>query len=80
MEPDSASDELSNYSFLVVFANDDTISQAELQMIEKLALRDNVIDDDERRVLRSIFDRANTETMDQATKDEIADFRARHDI
>ena len=80
MTDDSGSKDIARYSFLVVFANDDIISHDELQMLEKLALRDGVIDEAEREVLRNVFERANMDGMDEATKAEIADFRATHNI
>ena len=80
MTDDSGSKDIARYSFLVVFANDDIISHDELQMREKLALRDGVIDEAEREVLRNVFERANMDGMDEATKAEIADFRATHNI
>ena len=55
MEPKSTAKQLMGYSFLVVFANDGNIDEKELAMLERIALRDDVIDDDERRVLKKIF-------------------------
>ena len=72
--------ELIEYSFLVVFANDDTISENELKMIEKLALSDGKVDEEEKYVLRNIFERANKKHMDQKTRDEIENFRKKYDI
>ena len=80
MEKDSGAKQLMEYSFLVVFANDDAISEGELQMLEKLALRDGQVDDEEKLVLRNIFERANKMHMDQATRDEIARFREKYQI
>ena len=45
MTEKSRAKELVGYSFLVVFANDDTIDEKELAMIERLALEDGVVDD-----------------------------------
>ncbi|MEM7393097.1 MAG: hypothetical protein AAF492_12200 [Verrucomicrobiota bacterium] len=81
MQPDhSKARELSGYSFLVVFANDDTISESELTMMKKIALRDGMIDEEEKSVLRDIFARANTDHMEEKTRNEIQRFRERHDI
>ena len=44
MSNQSRAKELIGYSFLVVFANDDTIDEDELLLMEKLALEDHVVD------------------------------------
>lgn len=80
MEKDSRAKELIEYSFLVVFANDDTISDGELKMIEKLVLVDGQVDEEERAALRNIFNRANKEHMNQSTRDEIERFRNKYNI
>jgi DNA-binding transcriptional regulator/RsmH inhibitor MraZ len=80
MKKDSGAKQLMEYGFLVVFANDDAISEGELKMIEKLALRDGEVDEEEKAVLRNIFERANKMHMDQATRDEIARFREQYRI
>jgi hypothetical protein len=49
-------------------------------MLEKIALEDGEIHDDERVVLQHIFDRANMDHMDDETKLEIAEFRAYYNI
>ena len=78
--PDSRADELQAYSFLAVFANDDRIEQAELEMIERLALKDRVVDADEREVLRLIFQRVVEADVEPAVWQEIRDFRAKFGI
>ena len=75
MNEDSRANELMNYSFLVVFANDDTISEGELHMIERLALKDNTVDEDEKRIIGEIFDRANSDHMTEEVRLEIQLFR-----
>ena len=80
MKEQSAEKQLIEYSFLVVFANDDTISEGELKMIEKLALEDGKVDEKEKAVIRNIFKRANKEHMDQATRDEMERFRKKYNI
>ena len=45
----SRAKELNGYSFLVVFANDSTIDENELHMLERLALDDNEIDEQKRK-------------------------------
>jgi hypothetical protein len=80
MTEKSGADALMGYSFLAVFGNDDTISGGELKMLKRLALEDGEIDDDERGILRAVFDRANPDHMDDATKAEIARFREKYGI
>lgn len=80
MEPKSGAKQLMGYSFLVVFANDDTISEGELRMLEKIALEDKQIDEDEKRVLRKIFSRVTKEQLADAVWDEMTRFREKYDI
>ena len=68
------------YSFLHVFANDGLIDQRELQMLEKLALQDGVIDDKERSVLTQVFARVNEAALDPGVWTEIQRFKAQFDI
>jgi hypothetical protein len=78
--PGSAWNAIMQYSFLHVFANDRTIDADELAMLEKLALADAQVDDDERAVLARIFARV---TQDSVTADvwiEVCRFKARHQI
>ena len=55
--PGSGWNAIMQYSFLHVFANDRTIDQQELAMLEKLALSDSEVDDEERAVLSRVFSR-----------------------
>ena len=80
MNENSNAKELAQYSFLVVFANDDAISQDELKMLERIALQDGVVDDQERKVLQGIFARANIDQADQTTLNDIAAFRDKYGI
>ncbi len=80
MDPKSPAKQLMGYSFLVVFANDDTIDEKELKMLEKIALEDNVIDEDERRVLRKIFSRVTKEQITEKVLEEIESFCSKHRI
>jgi hypothetical protein len=77
---DSAAQEILGYSFLRVFASDGVLDAGELEMIERLALRDGVIDSKERAVLARIFDRIDPERMDEGVRDSILRFRERHGI
>ncbi len=76
----SKAKELAGYSFLVVFANDDSIDAAELAMLERLALEDGVVDDEEREVLKRIFERAEPDHLVRQVSSEIERFRERYDI
>lgn len=80
MAADSRADDISRYSFLVMFANDDLIDADELAFIERLALADGMVDAAEREVLRGIFARVDTTRLAPAVRVEIAAFRARYGI
>jgi len=77
---DSAAQEILSYSFLKVFAKDDALDQDELVMIERLALRDGVVDSKERAVLGRIFDRIDPERLDPGAREAIRRFREEHGI
>ena len=77
---DSAAEEILGFSFLRVFASDGVLDAVELEMIERLALRDGVIDSKERAVLARIFDRIDPERMDESVRTSISRFRERHGI
>ncbi|MBT8446402.1 MAG: hypothetical protein KJO38_04585 [Gammaproteobacteria bacterium] len=76
----SKAKQLTDYSFLVVFANDGTIDADELAMMERLALEDGIVDDDERQVLQRIFSRLDPDSIDQEVREEIERFRSRYNI
>lgn len=80
MDPNSGAKRLMGYAFLVVFANDDTISEGELHMLEKIALEDKVIDEDEKRILRKIFSRVTKDRLAEAVWKEINRFREENGI
>lgn len=80
MDPNSGAKRLMGYAFLVVFANDDTISEGELRMLEKIALEDHVIDEDEKRILRKIFSRVTKDQLADAVWKEISRFREENGI
>ena len=80
MDPKSGAKQLMGYSFLVVFVNDDTISEGELHMLEKIALEDKQIDEDEKRVLRKIFSRVTKEQLADAVWNEMTRFREKYNI
>ncbi|MEM1443337.1 MAG: hypothetical protein AAGF67_13400 [Verrucomicrobiota bacterium] len=76
----SAARRLTAYSFLSVFANDRTIDEAELKMLEKIALEDGQIDDEERRVLGYLFNRVSEETVSPEVWKELRRLREEHGI
>jgi hypothetical protein len=76
----SAWNAIMQYSFLRVFANDGLIDQDELQMLERLALEDGVVDERERGVLSQVFARVGTQALEPAVAAEIARFKQQYDI
>ena len=68
------------YSFLRVFANNGTIDADELAMLERLAMRDGVMDERERSVLASILARVTSETVTAEVWESIEQFKVRHEI
>ena len=72
--------EIAGYSFLVVFANDYTIDEYELHFMERLALEDNVVDEEEKRVLIDIFGRVKDEDLEPKVLDEIREFRKKYNF
>ena len=77
---DSSTRRLTPYTFLQVFADDGTIDADELAMLERLALADGQIDDEERKVLTSIFARVSPESVDPNVWIEIQAFKDRAGI
>lgn len=73
--PESRAREIARYSFLVAFANDGKLDENELGMIKRLALEDGVVDDDERRVLRNLFERVDVTTLSDVEGASLAAFR-----
>ena len=69
-----------NYSFLVALSNDGTIDEGELGFIKRLALKDVVIDEQEKEVLTRIFDRLDADSMSPTVRDEIEKFREEFDF
>ena len=67
-------------SSIKIFANDGTIDLAELNFMLGLALRDQKIDDDEKAVLSSIFDKAAKGKLSPQVSQRIAQVKAQHGI
>ena len=68
------------YSSVRIFGNDGTIDMNELNFLLGLALRDEKIDDDERRVLGNIFDQAAKTRLSRRVEDRIREVRRTHAI
>ncbi len=79
-EPESAWNRIMQYSFLVAFANDGTIDADELAFIQRLALEDGVVDEDERHVLGRIFSRVGPDMVTPEVWAEIRSFCDRFGI
>ena len=75
---ESKANAIMNYSFLVAFANDGTVDRNELEFIKKLALKDGVVDEEEKNVLKKIFERAESRNLDKKTSNEIKQFRSEY--
>lgn len=60
------------------FVDDGRLSLEELEHLLALALRDQTIDDDERRVLANILDRAERDGVDADVRARIDEVRATH--
>ena len=80
MATTSSANAIMQYSFLCVFANDRTIDARELAMLEKLALEDGTMDDQERAMLSRIFARVTAESVAEDVWDEICRFKAEYQI
>ena len=68
------------YSSIRVFADDGTLDLQELNFLLGVALRDDRIDDDEKRVLGNIFDQAEQTELSLAVRARIRELRRRFSI
>ena len=75
----SAAPEILSYSFRA-FVSDGVLEEAELAMIESLALRDGVVDSKEKAVLSRILDRIDPASGDESFRTYIRQLRERYDI
>jgi hypothetical protein len=64
-EKHSNAKEIAQYSFLVVFANDSIIDANELHFMEKLALEDGQIDEQEKKYYEIFFRAWRTMSLQQ---------------
>ncbi|MGY3266321.1 hypothetical protein [Lysobacter sp. HA35] len=65
---------------IAVFANDGRLDHAELDKLLELAERDGTYDEDEKRVLESIFKQAEQTQLDPSVAARIADVRKAHGL
>ena len=63
-----------------VFANDGKLDHYELDMLLDFACRDQVLTDDEVRVLRSIFDKLGSFELDMATLSRIKEVERKYQV
>ena len=77
---DSRAKQIQAYTFLKVFADDDLISEGEFRMLERLALKDAVVDGREAEVFRRIFARVDLEKQSPTVQAQIAEFRDQHAV
>ena len=68
------------YSSIRVFSDDGQLDLGELNFLLGLALRDSVVDDEEKRVLAKIFAQAELGKLAPQVKDRIALARRQHGI
>ncbi len=80
--PESENDssiELAHAS-LVLWAEDGTLDAQELDTLLNIALRDGVISDSEKDVLRSVFNRVHEEDVNGEVWAKIQDIRKQHSV
>ena len=58
------------------FANDGALDLNELQQILKIALKDGVVDDNEKRVLANIINRLNETELDSELLSKVEEIKA----
>lgn len=76
---DQSTIELAHAS-LVLWADDGTLDAQELDTLLNIALRDGVISDSEKDVLRGVFNRIHEEDVDGEVWNKIQDIRKQHVI
>ncbi|UXI68158.1 hypothetical protein [Tahibacter amnicola] len=63
-----------------VFADDGQLDVGEINFLLGLALRDQTIDDDERRVLAKVFSEAEKSALPPAVQTRIDEVRRKHGV
>ncbi len=79
-QPHSEAKAIMGYTFLKVFADNDIIDADELAFIERLALRDGIVDDEEKKVLHEIFSRVGPDIEPPSVWEEICRFKKQYGI
>lgn len=67
-------------SSIQCFSNDGTLDLGELNFLLGLALRDDIIDEDEKRVLRNIFSRVLQDEVQPVVWERIQEARKRYGL
>ncbi len=62
------------------FADDGRLDVSELNKLLDIALRDGVVDENEKRVLNNIFDRLSDAELTRKMKRSIEEIRTRHEL
>ena len=67
-----------SYRSIQCFTNDGQLDADELEKLLSIALRDGVVDDDEKRVLNNIISKLNPEELTPEMKQKIAEIKENH--
>lgn len=67
-----------SYRSIQCFTNDGQLDANELEKLLSIALRDGVVDDDEKRVLNNIISKLNPEELTPEMKQKIAEIKENH--
>jgi hypothetical protein len=78
--PDAQSGVELAYATLVVYADDGNLDQNELKTLLHIALRDGVMNDRERDILRALFNRIREEDVSGDVWTQIQTIREQHGI
>lgn len=68
------------YASLALWADDGTLDSGELDTLLNIALRDGVISESEKEVLRGVFNRVHEEEVPAEVWSKIQDIRKQHAI
>jgi len=79
MSTESHWKEMAN-SVLAIFSNKGTISMDELNYLMSIALRDDIVDEKERKVLKGVFAQVTKESVDSEVWEKIKEIRSEYEI
>ncbi|MCP4150693.1 MAG: hypothetical protein GY757_23300 [bacterium] len=68
------------YNSISVFSDDGTMDMGELNFLMGLALADNVVDDDEKRVLGNVFKQVEERDVSSRVWDRIQQIKKKYSI